>query len=134
MQEVAKLQSLVRSLAAHEQRGFLLSTISLVSSRYLKNPTSKQTLNNHEDRKIVSVAAALLQTVVATDEETMVEYLSEWLLKAPSVPTTLYRAVTTTMPAEEREKILEQIWSKFADQIFVKHTPILQQEGINSST
>ena len=109
----------------------LLSTMNLISSRYLKPSASTATTDHISEARLVSGAGALLQAISSGNEETMAEHLSEWLIKVPNTSLQLYRAVTAVIPPEELEKTLGRIWLKFGDNIFIKHSPIIQQEGIS---
>ena len=79
--------------------------------------------------ELVSGAAALLDVVVSSGSESMHQYFSTWLLETHYASQLLIRVAVTVMSEEEREKVLEQAWTKFSEKMFVKHASVVQQES-----
>lgn len=127
---VPELQQLLQSLKTHEQRKFLLSTVAFVTKRYMTSLSfASKDAKAVTASKAVAGAAALLSVIVKANQESMVEHLSAWLLQASNAPILTYRAVLTVLPDDEANKVLEQLWTKFSDQLFIKHAPVVQQES-----
>ena len=125
----AHLQRLVQVLKPHEQRKFLLATLNFIAKHYIPlEPITSQT-NAESGRKIVASCAALVKIIVSANEEPMGGYICEWLQQAPNVSVNLCRSAITATSKDAREMALELVWTKFSDQLLIKHAPIVQQDG-----
>ncbi len=125
------VQKLVNNLARHEQRHFLDSTLRAISKTFLplRSDCWTESITNSDDKKTISGSAALLQALIAGESNGMKSRLCTWLTRNPPyVSTDLYRAAIAALPIEEVQTVLEGTWTQFGDKLYIKHTPIIQQQ------
>ncbi|KAI9668893.1 MAG: telomere binding protein [Alyxoria varia] len=127
-----ELQRLIKALARHEQRHFLLSTLTYISERFLSHAADgvRHARNHDADKPAIEACAGLLDTVTSASNENVAEHLSSWLLKAHNAKTGLYRVIIAVMRPQQREDLLERVWHQFSDKLTIKHSPIMQQDAI----
>lgn len=140
-QPISRLESLINNLQPHEQRQFLQLTI-----KFLGKKTSSQIPSTPDYEDVSSVqpavrgAATLLRSMLCN--QTMKDHLAAWLSDAAvnsNDPFAIRRAAISTMATtggtrsiideDPMEKVLESNWKLFGDNLFIKHTPLLQQEA-----
>ncbi len=86
------------------------------------------------DTTFVAALAGLINAIV--QDPRLKEYLVSWLATGPGVSLTenmaIRRAVVTVV-AQDREQlvqVLEKAMGQFGDQLYIKHTPMLHQQGM----
>ena len=95
--------------------------------------------NSPEDTSVVSGASAAIDALVGKDER-KIGHLVAWLVD-PSGGAGLgegvgIRRAVLSVVTSNRESlvgVLEKSISQFADQLYIKHSPALQQEGLLAS-
>ncbi|KAI1436788.1 telomere length regulation protein-domain-containing protein [Xylaria sp. CBS 124048] len=122
---------LIDSYPPAEQRMVLLVLLKLLSDRYL-NSTGKDEAD--EDYPTIWAAVGVIQLVVADNEDRR-KSLVAWLTSASGAGVGegcgIRRAAVAAL-ANHQESIttvLERSLKQFGDQLYIKHTPILQQEA-----
>lgn len=123
------LGGLLEQLPAHEQKKILFGLLKYAAETYF-TPTSDSV-----DANTVSAVAGLIKRV--TDSSAVLhEQLVLWLLTNLAVGLMngigIRRAVVAVVAENPKNlvEILEKSISEFGDQLFIKHAPIIQQEGI----
>ncbi len=135
--ELARLTKLLDVLPSFEQRSALYSCLKILSKRYLSS--SIVTEDNSQwlqaDASTISAAAGLINMIVANDETRKTQLIS-WLTGSSGAGAGdgigIRRAVVAALAdyKVDMEKILDKSLQQFSDQLYIRHTPILQQEGM----
>jgi telomere length regulation protein len=114
-----------------EQRKALFSVLKLLSEDYLNR---LGLCESDSDKLVISAAAGAINSIVGTDGNRK-GHLVEWLTKSSGAGlgdgVAIRRAVLAVI-SQDREKtisVLEQSLAQFGDQLYIKYSPILQQEG-----
>ncbi|KAI1828627.1 telomere length regulation protein-domain-containing protein [Xylaria intraflava] len=122
---------LINAYALPEQRMVLLVLLKLLSDLYL-NSTGKDEAD--EDYPIIWAAVGVIQLLI-TDNDDQRKNLMAWLTSASGAGVGegwgIRRAAIAAL-ADHRESmiiVLERSLNQFGDQLYIKHTPILQQEA-----
>lgn len=118
-----------------DQRKMLYAVLEFLSENYL-NPLEQGDATAHKD--MVSAAASLIFKVVG-DNGVLCNHLSTWLTSSSGAGLGdgigIRRAVVCVVSVnrDSISAILEKSLSQFGDQLYIKHAPILQQEGTLAS-
>lgn len=132
---VDQFKELLENLPAYEQRTIFSSVLKMISKRYLTAISSAG--NEHwwkSDATIVSASAGLIKLVMnrnSNRRSSLVSWLSSSSGAGTGDPVGIRRAAVAAL-SEEREDletVLEKSVAQFGDQLYIKHTPVLQQEG-----
>ncbi|GAP87319.1 putative telomere length regulation protein [Rosellinia necatrix] len=123
--------ALVNSYPVPEQRKVLLILLKLLSDLYLNFIDDSEA---NEDYPAVWASAGVLQFIVANNDAQR-NNLMDWLASASGAgvgeSSGIRRAAVAAL-ADHKESIttvLERSLGQFGDQLYIKHTPILQQEA-----
>lgn len=126
------VRGLFDHLAHSEQRNVLFSLLKSAAELHLNKLEGSDTA---KDESIVSAAAGVINRLVANDAKYM-SYLVTWLTTASGAGVGdgigIRRAVFAVL-ASDRDSIttvLEKSLNQFGDFLYIKHTPMLQQEGM----
>lgn len=127
---------LVGSLPSFDQRNFLFSLLKIISRDYLSSPIKSDADSGwwKSDTSIVGAAASLISLVVAEDEGRK-NLLMSWLTNSSGAGVgdgiAIRRAVLVALAGDksDMETILDKSLGQFGDQLYIRHTPTLQQEG-----
>ncbi|KAI1075726.1 telomere length regulation protein-domain-containing protein [Whalleya microplaca] len=128
-------QATFRQLLNHfpplEQRRVLLVILKLLSDNYLNSIDSNDTA---EDHPIISAAVGALKLITENDEARK-NTLTTWLTSGSGAGIGegcgIRRAVIAAL-ADDKEAIsvvLEKSLTQFGDQLYIRHSPTLQQEA-----
>ncbi|ROW11067.1 hypothetical protein VMCG_00911 [Cytospora schulzeri] len=125
-----RMRSLLDNLAPTEQRNVLFSLLKILAELHLNKLKGNDTAN---DRTSISAAVGVINGLVANDAKYM-SHLVTWLTNATGAGVGdaigIRRAVLAVI-ASDRDSItivLEKMLSQFGDFLYIKHTPMLQQE------
>lgn len=102
----------------------------MLSLRFLPTQQLASDFKDRELEQIVGGCAALLHRIASPSADESSDSLADWLAKGPAVSNGLLRAVTATVSPEARLKALEKAWQTFGDKLYIKHTPVSQQEAL----
>ena len=123
-------------LSSLEQRKMLLVVLKFLADTYLG---AMDTSDGAEECPVIWAAAGALKAFVGNDEVRK-GHLSSWLIGTPGAGIGdgcgIRRAALAVL-ADDKEAIttvLEKSMSQFGDQLYMRHTPIIQQEGKRTST
>jgi telomere length regulation protein len=134
------LTRLLSLLPSFEQRNFLYTILKIAPTEYLSAPviTNNDAQWWQSDTKVVSSVAALIAQVIAKDVPHQKEHLISWLTGTSGAGLgdgiAIRRAAVVVLSKDKAaiETVLEKSLQNFGDQLYIKHTPTLQQEGIVS--
>ncbi|KAF2836445.1 hypothetical protein M501DRAFT_996622 [Patellaria atrata CBS 101060] len=132
---VVALSKLVSKLLLHEQKKFIVSVLSVISGQFLKFSNSNVNEKEGETPKDISGSAALLAGLLS-DNERLLEIVVTWTTSATTAglnsSVRMLRVAFAVLSDNEDslQQILEKNLDIFGDQLFIKHTPILQQEAL----
>jgi telomere length regulation protein len=134
------LTRLLSLLPSFEQRKFLYTILKIAPTDYLSAPviTNNDAQWWQSDTKMVSSVAALIAQVMPNDVPHQKEHLISWLTGTSGAGLgdgiAIRRAVVVVLSKDKAaiETVLEKSLQNFGDQLYIKHTPTLQQEGIVS--
>lgn len=122
---------LLDNLSQTEQRKVLLTVLSILAEQHL---TLLGLCESEESKTVISAAAGALNHIVGADKNRRI-HLVDWLTNfsgaALGEGVAIRRAVLAVL-AQERDDIvsvLEKSINQFGDQLYVKHAPMLQQDG-----
>lgn len=132
-----QFKRLLSSLPTFEQRNFIYSLLKLVSRDYLSSIITSEDDSHwwQADEGFVSATASLINLVL-DNEEPRKSHLMTWLTSSSGAGVgdgiAIRRAVIAALAADKKdvEALLEKSLRQFGDQLYIKHTPTLQQEGI----
>ncbi|KAL1635545.1 telomere binding protein [Neofusicoccum ribis] len=125
---------MLQKLRTHEQRQYLFSFLNILSKRILAGPQVHEKDPGVASKKSSS-SAALLQAVTSSSDA-LKESLVAWLISPQSgnssVSFATRRVAIATLQSDEDRmcKVMERSMEQFGDELFIKHTPILQQEAV----
>ncbi|KAG9858417.1 hypothetical protein KCU98_g760, partial [Aureobasidium melanogenum] len=138
----SKLQPMLQSLQAHEQRQLLDQTFKVLSKQCLplmSPPDFDDTLT--ETPSTIAAASATIMELIG-NSEAMRSHLETWLsdpalnasesfgLRRAAVSAFVHASKgTTNMLEDPIQDLTEKIMKRFGDNLFIKHSPILQQEA-----
>ena len=131
---VTKLKKLIHGLKAHEQIKYLAVLMLYISRRVSKREGSVFDLSNLKSTPIpvAGSAALLIDIVIESDilKSALIDILTADNSSATINSPTLLRAVMALFAADQDslEIIMEKNLGKFGDRLYIKHSPILQQE------
>jgi telomere length regulation protein len=132
----SQFDSLIDVLPSSAQRMVLHAALRMLSNRYLSQVSVDYDTDWWKaDVGLVSAGAAFLGQIVSKHEARR-SHLIQWLTSLSGAGTGeaigIRRAALAVFSTSksELESILEKSLQQFGDQLYVKHTPTLQQEGI----
>lgn len=129
------MSDLFGSLANTEQRTLLFSILKIIADVHLNE------LNNStpsEEQKKISAVAGIIKSLVADDTKYL-SHLVTWLTSANGAglgDTIGIRRAVLAVLSSDRDSIasvFEKSLSQFGDYLYIRHTPVLQQEGMQNS-
>lgn len=126
------MSDLFGSLAHTEQRTLLFSILKIIAGIHLNSPNDS---NLSEEQVIISAAAGILRLFVADDTKYL-SYLVTWLTSATGAglgdAIGIRRAVLAVISSDRdaMATVFEKSLSQFGDYLYIRHTPVLQQEGM----
>lgn len=131
-----QFEKLLTSLPNFEQRNFIYSFLKLVSRDYLSSIITSEDDYRwwQSDARIVSAASALIKLVVVKDESRK-NHLMTWLTSSSGAGVgdgiAIRRAAIAALAADKNdvETIFDKSLRHFGDQLYIRHTPTMQQEG-----
>lgn len=136
-----RLRKLVVLLPVHDKRTFILSLLRVISTRHLQSDAFEdgdETWWKHDEAKVAG-AAALLEKIVLHDDDYR-SLVLEWLTSSSGggigEPIALRRAIMAVLAHEGLafRGLFEKLLQQFADKLWIKHTPIMRQEGPSRSS
>lgn len=126
------MHGLFDNLAHSEQRNVLFSLLKTIAELHLNKLEGSDTAN---DKTIISAAAGVINGLVSNDAKYM-SHLVTWLTNATGAgvgDAIGIRRTVLAVLASDRDSIttvFEKSLNQFGDFLYIKHTPMLQQEGM----
>ncbi|TVY71236.1 DNA replication checkpoint protein tel2, partial [Lachnellula suecica] len=125
---------LLSSLSNFEQRNVLYAVLQIISKEHLSAVVTTEADSSwwKSDAKTVSGAAGLIKSLVAEDSRKT--QLISWLTSSTGAGVgegiAIRRAVLAALADDksDMENILEKSLQQLGDQLYIKHTPTMQQE------
>lgn len=127
---------LIDGLPDFEQRNVLYTVLKIISKDYLSVTVTSNGDSRwwQSDATVVSAAAGLIKKIIANEEIRKTQLIT-WLTGSSGagvgdgIP--IRRAAITAISGDKNnlETVLEKSLQQFGDQLYIRHTPILQQEG-----
>jgi telomere length regulation protein len=132
-----RFDKLLGCLASFDQRNFIQGILQLVSREYLSAPVLLEDYLNwwKSDADVVSAVAGLIYLVL-NDQDSRKTYLNSWLTSSSGAGVgegiAIRRAsvIALSRSKNDMESVFEKSLQQFRDQLYIRHTPIMQQEGI----
>ncbi|KAK8027277.1 telomere length regulation protein [Apiospora marii] len=124
-------EKLLDLLPAADQRKVLLIVLKLLSSNYLSSLDSDEAI---EDYPVIWAAACALQAVIGASSVRKAQLIA-WLTSATGAglgETCGIRRAALAVLADDKEamfSVLESSLGLLGDQLYIKHSPMLQQEA-----
>ncbi|KAK4197886.1 telomere length regulation protein-domain-containing protein [Triangularia verruculosa] len=131
MSEPSRFGLLLSNLPPTEQRKVLFSILKLLSSKYLDRLGHCE---SEESKPLVAAVAGALGSIVA-ENSSLKNYLVEWLTGSSGAGlgegVGIRRAVLAVVSRHRHDivTVLEKSLGQFGDQLYIKHSPMLQQEA-----
>lgn len=135
--ESLRLQKLVLSLPAHDKRLYLNSLLQVISKRHFQQIN----LDYEEewwkrDSTVVSGSASLLDKFILNDDDfrsLSMEWLTSTTGGGVGEPVALRRAIMAVIATDELafRELFEKAMRQFSDKLWIRHTPIMRQEGLS---
>lgn len=115
----------------------MFSLFKIISTDYLSLPhiTEDNASWWQADTSNISAASALIKLVIANEESRKSQVIS-WLTSSSGAGigdgVAIRRAVVVSLSTEKTdvETVLDKSLQQFGDQLYIRHTPTLQQEGM----
>lgn len=126
---VSQYQALAAQLVRFQQRQFLNSVLGLIMKKLIPAQSFGFENDTTDNKLSIARSSAMLQTLVSIENSGYQEHLSSWLTRGTSAPFALFRASLAVLPEDETETVLQKSWEQFGDKLFVRHGPVIQQEG-----
>ncbi|TVY53561.1 DNA replication checkpoint protein tel2 [Lachnellula cervina] len=131
----ARFTKLLSSLPTFEQRNLLYALLQIISKEHLSTAIITEADSSwwKSDAKVVSGAAGLIKSLVNNEEPRKAQLLS-WLTSSTGAGVgegiAIRRAVVTALAEgkSDMETVLEKSLQQLGDQLYIKHTPTMQQE------
>ncbi|CZT03047.1 hypothetical protein WAI453_012244 [Rhynchosporium graminicola] len=131
----AQFLKLVESLPSFDQHNFLLTILKFIPRDYLSFPVTTEAGSGwwKSDASVIAAAAGLVSVVVAEDESRK-KMLVSWLTNSSGAGVgdgiAIRRAVLASLAGNmsDMESILDASLAQFGDQLYIRHTPTLQQD------
>jgi telomere length regulation protein len=135
-ESLEQLQKMTFLLEAHNKRTYLSSVLHVLSLKHLSvSPESSEVENWwKEDAAQVSSVAGLLDVLIMNDQD-LRDLSIDWLFASNGggvgEPIGIRRALVVTLAKDTMilKGLLERSLEQFSDKLWIKHTPILRQEG-----
>ncbi|KAG8165031.1 hypothetical protein KVR01_005306 [Diaporthe batatas] len=130
LQHAQHVSGLFGSLANTEQRALLFSILKSIADVHLNTLANS---NPSEEQTIISAAAAIINLFVGNDTKHL-SHLVTWLTSATGAglgdAIGIRRAVLAVLSSDRDSvaTVFEKSLSQFGDYLYVRHTPVLQQE------
>lgn len=131
------LKSLLENLPALDQKTFLYASLTLISRNYLSPiVTSHDDVRWWESDSSLVAATAKVITKIMGDGELRKDQLVSWLTSPSGAGIGegigIRRAAIAALAVDKEatEMTLDKSLSQFGDQLYIRHTPLMQQEGI----
>jgi telomere length regulation protein len=128
-------RSILDSLPSYDQRTVLDGTLRALSKQYLTTSSATDTTEWwKDDSSSISAAAAYLKFIIS-DDETRKSQLVTWLTSSlgagvgESIGIRRAAVATFSDSKSDLETILEKSLQQFGDQLYIRHSPSIQQEG-----
>jgi telomere length regulation protein len=119
--EAHQFNTLIKLLTTYEQRQFLLSTLRVMSSKYL------MTVSEAAESNSISACSTLLRCLL-DENTTIADDLCDYLYTTPC-SMALARVAISALDIQHVEKLLHRVWESFGDKLHIRHDSILQQES-----
>ncbi|KAK0731082.1 telomere length regulation protein-domain-containing protein [Lasiosphaeris hirsuta] len=122
---------LLDSMPQMDQRKVLFSVLKVFSDEYLNRLGSCE---SEQSSAMIAACAGAIRSLVGTSE-TRRHYLIEWLTSSSGAglgESVGIRRAVVAIVSQDKESIinvLEKSINQFGDQLYIKHSPILQQEA-----
>jgi len=131
-----RFTNLLSSLPTFEQRNVLYALLQIISKEHLSTTITSEADSSwwKLDAKVVSGAAGLIKSLVNNEESRKTQLLS-WLTSSTGACVgegiAIRRAVVAALAEDksDMEAVLEKSLQQLGDQLYIKHTPTMQQEG-----
>ena len=128
---------LLNILPSFEYRNFLYTVLKIAPGLYLSAPVTTEDDAQwwKSDTSVVSSVAALINHIIGENVPHHKEHLNSWLTGSSGAGLgdgiAIRRAVVAVLSGDktEIETVLERSLQQFGDQLYIKHTPTLQQDG-----
>jgi telomere length regulation protein len=128
------LKHLISLLQDYEQRQYLISLLHFLSRTIIPSETTTFDITNlaNTPREVAGVAA-FLQDLISCSQD-LTTALIEMLIRDPAAifgtSSFLLRATIAALQSSEDalETLVEKTLKRFSDRLYIKHTPVLQQE------
>jgi telomere length regulation protein len=135
--ESQRLQKLIFALPGHNKRSYMIALLQIMSSKLLldtkfQNEDEKWWTHDMEN---VSGAAALLGKITLHDDDFR-NLLMEWLTSTSGGGVgehiNIRRTIIAVMVEDQAasKELFEKSLQQFADKLWIKHIPIIRQEGL----
>lgn len=132
-------QELLSSLPSTEQRNFLYTCLKIASKEYLSSEVTTEANSKwwQSDTVTVSAVAGLINLIL-NQEDIRKQHLVSWLtISGAGVGegVSIRRAAVAVLTGDKNmmEILLEKNLQQFGDKLYIRHTPILQQEGMTAN-
>lgn len=131
-----RAEALIASLKVSDQRIVIMAALSWLSKQHLHGHAQ---VDLHDwwksDGPIVSAAAGFLVALMAEDKsrrQCIVTWLTSLSGAGAGEAIGIRRAAVAALSShqEDLELVLEKSVGQFGDPLYIKHTPVLQQEGM----
>lgn len=132
----AQFTNLLNHLPTFEQKKVLYSTLQVISRERLSTAITTEADSSwwKSDAKLVSGAAGLIKSLLSGTESRKNQLMS-WLTSSSGAgvgESIAIRRAAVAVVAEDKsdiESLLEKSIQQFGDQLYIRHTPTIQQEG-----
>ena len=129
------MNRVLNGMPAYEQKSFITSTIRLLNKVHLsadENTTGSEWWNSNSSS--VAAVAGYLQSMIhgnASRTDVLVSWLTSLNGSGVGESVAIRRSVVAVIAKDKHrmEQVLEKSMHQFGDQLYIKHTPSLQQDG-----
>ncbi|KAI2477859.1 telomere length regulation protein [Pyrenophora tritici-repentis] len=132
---VEHLTTLISQLKTFEQRKYMNSFVAFIAKKYFATEIVSKEDASIPPSKTVSAAAALIHTLTKDNDvlrEHLVSSLTRSTIPALDDALSARRSIVAALTKDEEKlhTLLEGIIKLFGDSVYVRHTPVIQQEAL----
>ena len=128
-------QLLMHDLGSHEKKIYLYSLLRILSRLYLalerNNDIDREEPNGPNKKDLNGVIALIAMLVDGSPQlqNALVDWLAGTSSDSIGQSHKMHRVVIAALSSDRKKTVLQKTLQLFGDKLYIKHTPILHQEG-----
>ena len=128
-----RYQVVMHNLGSHEKKIYFYSLIRILSKRHLSPSQTDDADWKESKRGALNGVIALIVAFLKGNpqlQDNSIEWLASTSSDSIGQSHDTHRVVIAALPGDQKKKVLRKVLELFGDKLYIKHTPILHQEGM----